>query len=87
MARGEEHAHSDVDLMIIGDLKFADVAIALSKAQTSLRRDINPTVLSHAEFDRKLKKADSFVKQVWSGQKLWVAGDQSRHKTPKRRSQ
>ena len=77
MARGEEHAHSDVDLMVIGDLAFGDAVLALSPAQTSLRREINPTVMSRAECARKRKAADGFVAQVWSGPKLWVIGAQA----------
>ena len=75
MARGTEHAHSDVDLMVIGDLEFADVVLALAPAQATLRREINPTVFSHREFERKLKQADGFTAQVWNGPKLWVAGE------------
>lgn len=75
MARGTEHAHSDVDLMVIGDLEFADVVLALAPAQATLRREINPTVFSHREFERKLKQVDGFTAQVWNGPKLWVAGE------------
>lgn len=74
MARGSEHAHSDVDLMVVGEADFADVVLALAPAQALLRREINPTVLSRAEFDRKLKQKDGFVAQVWSGPKLRVLG-------------
>jgi len=77
MARGDEHAHSDVDIMIIGNLEFADAALALASAQATLRREINPTVMSRAEFERKLKDSDGFVAQVWSGTKLWVSGAQT----------
>ena len=75
MARGDEHAHSDVDLMVIGDLGFTDVVLALAAAQATLRREINPTVMSRAEFERKLQDADGFVAQVWRGAKLWVVGE------------
>ncbi len=74
MARGEEHAHSDVDLMVIGKLEFTDAVLALATAQATLRREINPTVLSRAEFEHKLQDADGFVAQVWRGTKLWVMG-------------
>jgi hypothetical protein len=33
MAWGEEHAHSDVDVMLVGDLDFAELVLALSGAQ------------------------------------------------------
>jgi DNA-binding transcriptional ArsR family regulator len=74
MANGNAHAHSDVDLMIIGDLEFTDAVMALASAQATLRREINPTVLSRAEFERKLQDVDGFVAQVWRGTKLWVVG-------------
>ena len=75
MARGEEHVHSDVDVMLVGDLEFAEVVLALSDTQTTLRREVNPTVLSRAEFEDKLLQSDSFVAQVWRGSKLWVMGE------------
>lgn len=74
MARGSEHAHSDVDLMVIGEVDFAEVVLALASAQNLLQREINPTVLSLADFARELKQKDGFVAQVWSGPKLWVLG-------------
>jgi DNA-binding transcriptional ArsR family regulator len=33
MARGTEHAHSDVDVMIVGDVDFSDSVMALAPAQ------------------------------------------------------
>jgi predicted nucleotidyltransferase len=72
MARGEEHAHSDVDVMLVGDLDVAQVVLALSGAQEFLRREVNPIVLSSAEWDRKLAQADGFVAQIWQGSKLWL---------------
>jgi predicted nucleotidyltransferase len=76
IARGTEHAHSDVDVMIVGDVDFGDAVVALSDAQQKLRREINPTVLTEAEFGKKLKHKDGFVVQVWRGPKLWLIGDE-----------
>jgi predicted nucleotidyltransferase len=80
MARGEEHAHSDVDVLIVGALDFADAVVALAPAQEKLRREINPTVFTHAEFTKKLRQRDSFVAQVWTGPKLWLIGDEKESK-------
>ena len=74
MASGEAHTHSDVDLMIIGSLGFADVVLALSDAQKTLRREVNPTVLTPEELAQKLRQKNGFVAQVWRGPKLWVIG-------------
>lgn len=74
MASGEAHTHSDVDLMIVGNLGFADVVLALSDAQKTLRREVNPTVLTPQELAQKLRQKDGFAAQVWRGPKLWVIG-------------
>ena len=54
MVNGKEHAHSDVDVMIVGSIAFGAAVRALLPAQEQLRREINPTVFSTAEFARKL---------------------------------
>lgn len=74
MASGQTHAHSDIDVMVIGDLGFADVVLALAPAQESLRREINPTVLSAADFKRKRRQVDGFVAKVLQGSTLWLMG-------------
>lgn len=75
IARGTEHAHSDVDVMIVGDVDFGEAIVALSAAHDKLRREINPTVLSQSEFEKKLKQRDGFVAHVWQAPKLWLIGD------------
>ena len=74
MASGAEHAHSDVDVMIVGSIGFGDAVQALSAAQDKLRREVNPTVLTPAQVARKLKEKDSFVAQVWAKPRLWIIG-------------
>lgn len=75
IARGTEHAHSDVDLMIVGDVDFGEAIVALAPAQEKLRREINPTLFTRREFGTKLKQRDGFLAQVWKGPKLWLIGD------------
>lgn len=74
MASGQTHAHSDIDVMVIGDLGFADVVLALAPAQESLRREINPTVLRATDFKRKRRQVDGFVAKVLKGPTLWLLG-------------
>jgi predicted nucleotidyltransferase len=76
IARGTEHAHSDVDVMIVGEVDFGDAVVALAPVQEKLRREINPTVLTIGEFDKKRKQRDGFIEQVWKGPKLWLFGDE-----------
>ena len=44
VARAEERATSDVDLMLIGTVGLADLAPVLRRAEQRLRRVINPTL-------------------------------------------
>jgi predicted nucleotidyltransferase len=74
VARGEEHAHSDVDVMVVGSVDFSDVALAISDAQAKLGREVNPTVFSPPEFRKRLRERGGFVQQVWQGKKLWLLG-------------
>lgn len=74
MASGKVHAHSDVDIMIIGDVGFADTVVALQPAQSTLRREVNPTVLGLEEFREKLRQSGGFVASVWKEPKIWVMG-------------
>jgi predicted nucleotidyltransferase len=74
VAAGTETSRSDVDVMILGDLPFADAVKALAPAQASLRREVNATVMKSAEFLRKRRAKDGFVSAVWKAPRLWVIG-------------
>jgi predicted nucleotidyltransferase len=50
MVSGEINRSSDLDVMVIGDISFADGVSALSPVQEVLSREINPTVYPPGEF-------------------------------------
>lgn len=75
VARQEDTARSDVDVMVVGDVKFSDVVLALSRAQERLRREINPSVYSKAELRAKLKEKGGFLDRVMAGTKLFLIGN------------
>ncbi len=74
MAAGTAAPHSDVDVMVIGDVSFSDVTRALHAEQSVLGREINPTVMSAAEFKSKRRARDGFVQSVAKGPKIWLVG-------------
>jgi predicted nucleotidyltransferase len=76
VARSEEHALSDVDLMVIGNVGLAELAPALRKAETRLGREINPTTYSTREYRAKVAGEDHFLSEVLQGPKEFVKGDQ-----------
>lgn len=75
IVRGDERAGSDIDVMIVGDAKFADVIHALAPAQEALRREINPNVYATKEFRAKLAAGEPFLKRVLADKKIFLIGD------------
>lgn len=74
LARGEEVAGSDVDLMLIGDPGFAEVVKALYPAQQTLQREINPAIYTPVELTRRLQAGEPFLREVLAKPKLFVIG-------------
>jgi uncharacterized protein len=76
IARGEEKASSDVDLMVVGEISFSDVVSILAKIETKLGRETNPTVYGPREFREKLAAKNHFLSAVAKEKKLFVIGDE-----------
>jgi len=76
MARGEEKAGSDVDLLVIGDVGFRDVVGAVLHVQDTLGREVNPTVYPAGDFQRRVAERSSFITTVLSDPKVFVIGDE-----------
>jgi predicted nucleotidyltransferase len=76
MASGEQKAGSDVDICVLGDVSLLDVVKALSSVQETLRRDMNPVVMTVKKFLRQSAKRDRFVTRLMSETKLFVTGNE-----------
>ena len=75
LARGEENARSDVDLLVIGDAAFGDAVKALYPAQLQLQREINPVIYSADEFRRRIEAREPFLANILTNPKLYVIGN------------
>lgn len=75
IARREEHATSDVDLMVIGKVGLGDLAPSLRKAEKRLGREVNVTNYSVDEFHKKLAGGDHFLTTVLNGTLEFVKGE------------
>lgn len=74
VASGTETAGSDIDLLVIGDIGFADVVRATHPAQAGLGREINPVLYSPQEFKRRVQEQDPFVAHLLIQPKLFLIG-------------
>ena len=75
VARGEQAAMSDVDLMIVGDVALASVIPSVRTAEARLGREVNPSVFPASEYRKNLKRGASFLTRVMAGPKLFIKGD------------
>ncbi|MGS0743368.1 nucleotidyltransferase domain-containing protein [Glaciimonas sp. GG7] len=77
MAKGTEHAGSDVDLMVIGAVSSnAELLEALFPAQVQLGRLVNPTFYSANEFAQRVRDSGSFIARVLEQPKIFVKGSE-----------
>ncbi len=74
-ARGELQNTSDIDLLMIGNVSYADAAGMLSHAQQVLGREVNPTIYSPEEFSRKIRSRQHFLTSVLQEPHVFVVGD------------
>ena len=74
VARGEERATSDVDLMVIGNVGLAQLSPVLRKAEKRLGREVNVTDYSVDEFRKKAAEGDHFLTTVLRGSLQFVKG-------------
>lgn len=65
VAKGEEHAGSDVDVMLVGNnLSYSEIMQLLDSVEEQLQRPINPTIFSPVEFAERVAEGQSFVSKV-----------------------
>ena len=76
VASGSERRASDIDVMIVGDVSFAEVVTAIGPTQESLGREVNPTVYSEAEFKAKMDAGQHFLNGVMKREKVFLYGDE-----------
>lgn len=75
IARGEDTAASDVDLIVIADgVTYADLFAALEEASGQLGRKVAPTIYSPKELSRRVKHDNAFVTRGLGQPKLWLIG-------------
>lgn len=76
VARREFGLDSDVDVLVVGSVTFAEVVAAVSVAQEHLAREVNPAVFPKEEFQRKLHAGGHFLKDVMKGPRILLIGDE-----------
>ncbi|MBK7719142.1 MAG: transcriptional regulator [Giesbergeria sp.] len=77
MARQQDTAQSDVDVMIVSNtLGYGEVFGALEAATVSLGRTVNPTLYTRADWAKRVHDDNAFVTRVWQQPKIWLIGNE-----------
>ena len=76
LARHEEQAQSDVDLMVIGDAGLRALTGMLKGAAETLGREINPHILTREDYRKRLAANDHFLRSILTEPKIFIKGDE-----------
>ena len=83
VARQQDTAQSDVDVMIVSNsLGYGEVFGAFESATVSLGRKVNPTIYTHAEWAKRLHNDSAFTTRVWQQPKIWLIGTEEHIHAP-----
>lgn len=75
IAKGTDTAQSDIDLMVLcDDLDYADLYGALQEAEATLGRPVHVSLMTPAEWNRKLAEGNPFVTKVEAQPKVLLIG-------------
>jgi len=77
MASGKQHAKSDLDICVLGEVELLDVVKAIGSLQESLQREINPVVMSAKQFASDLANQERFAERLVAEPKIFVIGDEN----------
>jgi predicted nucleotidyltransferase len=73
-ASGEADAHSDLDLMVIGEVELGQFSALISQLEHDLGRPINYVIYSEDDWKDRLEGGDAFVVNVQQSAKVMIIG-------------
>jgi predicted nucleotidyltransferase len=76
VARGEEKATSDIDLMVVGNVSLDEILDAVSPLEKPLRRPVNPTIYSLRDLKQRLRSGNHFLRSLQNTKKVFLIGDE-----------
>ncbi len=78
VAKGTDHAKSDIDLMLISDeLTHPDVISLLMPVEKKVARVINPSIYTMSQWKKRLAEGNIFAKRVQQQTKIFLIGTEN----------
>ena len=76
-AKKEENAKSDIDVLIAGSIDESKLLSNVRGLEEAIKREINYTLFTKAEFKKKVKGRDSFILDVIKNPKIFLVGNKN----------
>ncbi|HSY50094.1 MAG TPA: nucleotidyltransferase domain-containing protein [Thermoanaerobaculia bacterium] len=77
VAKGNDRAQSDIDLLVVGDdLTLEDLFARLGPVEKKVGRTINPTLYTHEEFARR-RSGNAFLQKVLREEHIVLIGTEN----------
>jgi predicted nucleotidyltransferase len=74
VAREEQVRDSDIDLMVIGDVRLKELALTLHTTEQALGRDVNPVLFSPEKFREQYRQGNPLLLDVVRKEKIFLKG-------------
>lgn len=74
VARGNPAPGSDVDVLVLGSVGFAELAQAVYPLHAALGREVNTVLYTPKEFAKRVRQGDAFARDILAKPKLFVKG-------------
>jgi predicted nucleotidyltransferase len=74
VARLEQVRDSDLDLMVVGDVRLKDLAAALHTPEQTLARTVNPVLFAPEKFREQYREGNPFLLDVVRKEKIFLKG-------------
>ena len=75
VAKASDHAHSDIDVMVVSDgLSYSEVCALLEPAAATLGRSVSPTLYTTSDYQAPANRRKSFLARVLEQPRIWLIG-------------
>ncbi|HSW90355.1 MAG TPA: hypothetical protein VLH19_05820 [Patescibacteria group bacterium] len=75
-ARRLQRANTDVDILVIGNVVLPELAALVKKEEEGRENEINYSVISEEEFVFRKNRRDPFLRDILSGSRVMIIGDE-----------
>jgi predicted nucleotidyltransferase len=73
-AHHQQDTASDIDVLVIGNPPAEALAEAVRKLERQVAREINYTVMSRDEFERRREQKDALLESIWRHKRVSLVG-------------